>query len=89
VDFRRLNAVTTSEEWPPLLVPQLVQRLAGSDWLSSLDLANAYFQIPLSSASQPKTAFSAPSGRYQFTAVPFVVFQTILLPVVQGASEQR
>ncbi|MFY8048475.1 MAG: reverse transcriptase domain-containing protein, partial [Erythrobacter sp.] len=71
MDFRRLNAVTVREDWPASLVPDLMQRLSGADWLSSLDLANAYFQIPLDKASQPKTAFSAPSGRYQFTAVPF------------------
>lgn len=71
VDFRRLNSVTVREDWPPSLVPELMQKLSNCDFLSSLDLANAYFQIPLAKSSQEKTAFSAPSGRYQFTAVPF------------------
>ena len=71
IDYRRLNAVTRPEDFPPALVPDLLNRLNQPHWLSSFDLANAYFQIPLATDSQEKTAFSTPSGRYHFTAVPF------------------
>ncbi len=71
VDFRALNAVTRSEDYPTPHVAVLLDKLKNSDWFSSLDLANAYLQIPLDEDSRAKTAFSTPWGKYEFCCVAF------------------
>jgi len=66
-DFRPLNAITITEHWPLPRIEDIFDRLAGSMWFSTLDLASGFYQIPLDAASRALTAFSTWKGRYQFT----------------------
>ncbi|KAL7868841.1 hypothetical protein SRHO_G00102250 [Serrasalmus rhombeus] len=42
VDYRRLNAVTRTDSYPVPRVDDTLERLAGSDWFSSLDLRSGH-----------------------------------------------
>ncbi len=49
----------------------LLDRLAGATILSTLDVASAFWSIPLDDASKPKTSFQAGNSSYQFRVMPF------------------
>lgn len=72
VDSRKLNSVTIKDAYPLPRVSEILDRLGRSFYLSKIDLNDFFWQIPLSSDSKEKTAFSVPGhGLYQFTRLPF------------------
>ncbi|MGH0129364.1 UNVERIFIED_CONTAM: hypothetical protein FKN15_043515 [Acipenser sinensis] len=71
VDYRRLNDVTEKDSYPLPRIDESLDLVAGSKWFSSLDLRSGYWQVALSPAGRPKTAFSTGRGLWQFTVMPF------------------
>ena len=45
--------------------------LVGSKYFLTLDLASGYWQVEVAENDQPKTAFTAPEGLFQFQVMPF------------------
>jgi hypothetical protein len=71
-DGRRLNAVTKRDSYPLPRVDRILSMLRGAKYISSIDLKNAFWQIPLDSESRPKTAFAIPGrGLFHFNVLPF------------------
>ncbi|KAA0721290.1 Retrovirus-related Pol polyprotein from transposon 297 [Triplophysa tibetana] len=70
-DFRRLNEVSEFDGYPMPRVDELLDRLGRARFISTLDLTKGYWQVPLSKAVGPKTAFSTPSGYWQYRTLPF------------------
>ncbi len=66
VDFRRLNKVTVSEQWPLPRIADILDGLLGSKWFSTLDLKSGYYQGAMSPQSIAKTAFITPDDHYEF-----------------------
>ena len=72
MDYCKLNHVTNPDVYPlPRIVDTLEQLLAGAKYFSTLDMASGYWQAPMDSASQEKTAFSTYTGLYEFNKMPF------------------
>ncbi|XP_075774682.1 uncharacterized protein LOC142826318 [Pelodiscus sinensis] len=71
IDFRKVNALSRFDAYPMPRVDELLDRLGGAQYLSTLDLTRGYWQIPLSPPSREKTAFSTPFGLYHFVRMPF------------------
>lgn len=71
IDYRALNAKTVKEHYPLPLVEDQIDCLRGHKYYITLDLASGYYQIPIATSSQDKTAFVTPDGQYQFTRMPF------------------
>ena len=71
VDYRLLNKITETEQWPLPRINDILDGLSGSTWFTALDLKSGYYQIRLSNRSMAKTAFSTPDGHYEFTRIPF------------------
>lgn len=72
IDFRRLNAVTEKDAYPLPHITATLDKLRGAKYLSSLDLKNGYWQVPLAPESRPVTAFTVPGkGLMQFRTMPF------------------
>ncbi len=71
-DFRRLNEVSEFDGYPMPRVDELLDRLGRARYISTLDLTKGYWQVPLSDSAKPKTAFSTPSGHWQYRILPFV-----------------
>jgi hypothetical protein len=71
VDARKVNQHTIPdyERTPPL--QELLQRFEGAQYMTSIDLSSAYWQIPLHKDSRKYTAFLFDSTVYQFTRVPY------------------
>jgi transposase InsO family protein len=72
IDARKLNEVTIKDEYPLPNINRILAQLRTSKFLSSIDLKDAFFQIPLSEESRHKTAFAVPGrGFFQFCRCPF------------------
>lgn len=72
LDFRKVNAVTEKLAYPIPNLEGLLSRLSETRYISSVDLKDAFWQIPLDEESRKYTAFTVP-GRplYQFRVMPF------------------
>lgn len=72
VDYRRVNALTKKDAYPLPYVSAILDRLKESRYLSSLDIKNAFWQIPVEKSSREKTAFTVPGrGLFQFRRMPY------------------
>lgn len=71
VDYRDLNKVTVSDAEPIPDMDQLFSHLAEKTYLTKIDLAKGYWQIPMEEDDKPKTAFATPQGLFQFVKMPF------------------
>nr|VZH98725.1 unnamed protein product [Spirometra erinaceieuropaei] len=70
VDYRRLNAVTVRDAFPLPRMDDLLASMAGKKFFSTLDLSSSYWQIEIHPEDRAKTAFSLPSGLFEFTTLP-------------------
>ncbi|KAI2654662.1 Retrovirus-related Pol polyprotein [Labeo rohita] len=70
-DFRRLNEVSEFNGYPMPRVDKLLDRLGKARYITTLDLTKGYWQVPLSESAKPKTAFSTPSGHWQYRTLTF------------------
>lgn len=72
LDARKLNDVSKKKGYPLPYISRILGRLKGTKYLSSIDLKNSFWQIPLEPSAKEKTAFTVPGrGHYQFTVMPF------------------
>lgn len=72
IDFRKVNSRTKKDAYPSPHVEGILSRLRDTFFITSLDLKDAFWQIPLQKESREKTAFTVP-GRplYHFKVMPF------------------
>ena len=59
VDYLRLNKVTTRDVYPMPRQDDILGRLGGSRFFSTLDLENGFWQVPVTPEHRVKTAFTA------------------------------
>lgn len=92
IDFRCLNEVTLLDAYPTTHIDNLLDKIPGAQVLSTLDLTNGYWQIPIAPSDKQKTAF-ATSGLYQFTKMPFghngitISFQRVMDKALRGVQD--
>ncbi len=92
VVYRRLN-VTRKDVFPLPRIDDLLDQLAGKKVFSTLDAKSGYWQIHMASTSQPKTAFVAPTGLYEFRVMPFglcntpTTFQRLMQKILNGLGD--
>lgn len=72
LDCRKINSFTEKDAYPLPQISGILSRLPKAEYITSLDLKDAYWQVPLEPQSRDKTAFTVP-GRplYQFKVMPF------------------
>ena len=71
IDYRALNKMTNQNKYPIPRSYDLIGRMAGAKYLSSLDLASGYYQIKIAEEDRPKPAFSPPFGHCEFMVLAF------------------
>ena len=81
-DFRKLNDVTKKDTYPLPHIKDVLDKMSGSIYWSTLDAASAYWSMPLSEQDREKTAFSVPRGKFEFNVTPYGLCNA-------GASYQR
>ena len=71
IDYRGLNQVSNHDAYPVPRVDDALRGLKGARWFSTLDLASAYWQIPMDSESSRKAAFTTHRGLFEPKRMPF------------------
>ncbi|XP_011881426.1 PREDICTED: uncharacterized protein LOC105569517 [Vollenhovia emeryi] len=72
LDFRRLNSVSKKDAYPLPYMNAILDKLRSARYISTIDLSQAYFQIPLERNSRELTAFTVPGkGLFHFTRMPY------------------
>lgn len=72
VDYRKVNQVTERDAYPLPLVTSTLDKLRDANYLTSLDIKSAYWNIPVEKESRKITAFTVPGrGLFEFCRMPF------------------
>ncbi len=91
IDYRELNKKTIPDRLPLPVILDILRSLSTSNKLfSTIDIKSAFWQIELDEASRPLTAFSTPTGHYQFRRMPFglsnspLIYMRLMNNILQG-----
>ena len=93
VDYRKLNKVPVNDPYPLPNIEELIANFGSSRFITTLDLAKGYYQVPVTPKHQEKTAFVMPYGKYEFVTMPFGLisapstFQRLMDEVLDGLHE--
>ena len=65
IDYRELNKVTQKNKYPMPRIDDLMDKLGGAKYFSSLDLTSGYHQLGLQASDWPKTTFNTHVGKFE------------------------
>ena len=88
IEYRKLNEITISDEFPLPKQEDILQALEGSQWLSTLDTLAGFTQVEVEPKEREKLAFQTHRGLWQFVRMPFgykngpSIFQRIMQNVL-------
>lgn len=71
VDYRKLNSLLPDDQRPLPLIQDVIDALKGAKYFSCLDLASAYWSLPIKEGDKLKTAFVTKEGLFEFNVMPF------------------
>jgi hypothetical protein len=90
VDLKKLNENILRERYIIPTIEEILPKLAGSRFFTTLDAHSGFYQIPLSPESRRLTCFITSLGRFQFCRLPFgitsatEIFQREMAKILQG-----
>lgn len=70
-DFRALNRITVKDRFPLPRIDDQIDRLSGSKYFTTLDMAAGFHQIKVHPESVEKLAFITPDGQFEYLRMPF------------------
>ena len=76
IDFRNLNRVSLKDHYPLPKMDHILQRVVGSQRISTLDGFSGYNQIMVHPKDKEKTNFTTPWGTFMYAKIPFKVMNT-------------
>jgi hypothetical protein len=71
IDYRKLNEKTVEDKYPLPRIDEILDNLGKCTYFTTLDLAQGFHQIEMSTESILKTAFSVNNGHYEYVRMPF------------------
>ncbi|KAM8701898.1 hypothetical protein ACLKA7_000779 [Drosophila subpalustris] len=72
IDYRQLNAHSIPDAYPVPRINHILERLRHARFISTLELKQGYWQIPMAADSRECTAFTVPGrGLFQWRVMPF------------------
>jgi hypothetical protein len=71
IDYRKLNEKTVEDKYPLPRIDEILDNLGKCTHFTTLDLAQGFHQIEMSTESIEKTAFSVKNGHYEYVRMPF------------------
>ena len=70
-DYRALDRIAKFDAYPMPRIDEIIDRLGGARYISTLDLTRGYWQVPLAEDSVLKSAFTTSFGLFEFLVMPF------------------
>ena len=70
-DYRRLNRITTPSVQVIPHIESCLQKLSGAKLFTSLDLTQAYHQMPIKEADRAKTTVTTEFGLFEYQSCPY------------------
>lgn len=70
IDFRKLNELTVTDNFPLPMINEILLSLGGSKYFSTCDLAQSFYQILLDPETAHKSAFSSDYQKWEFKRLP-------------------
>jgi hypothetical protein len=70
IDMRAVNSVTQSDPYPLPLLPNLLEKVAGCTYTSSVDAADAFWCVDMHPDDVHKTGFATPVGNFEWLRMP-------------------
>lgn len=90
LDFRKVNEVSKKDAYPLPFMSNILDCLRSANYISTLDLSQAFHQIPLEPESREITAFTVPyRGLFHFKRMPFGLTNGLFLRTSTILSWQR
>lgn len=71
VDYRKVNTKTVKVRFPAPIIEEQLDKLQGAKIYTTMDMENGFLHVRIEEGSRKYTAFSVPSGHYEFTRAPF------------------
>ena len=71
VDYCKVNQVAKVDAYPMPRAEDVLEEMGPAKYISTLDLARGYWQVPMAEDSKEKTAFTTPFGLCMFNVMPF------------------
>jgi putative transposase len=71
IDFRPLNKVTVPDPYPLPVIDAMLRRMSRAQYFSSVDIASAFWQVPMHTSDKKYTGFMTPNGKYEWLRKPF------------------
>lgn len=71
IDYRNLNEITIADKYPIPNMDEILSKLGGCNYFTTIDLIKGFHQIEMDPESIPKTAFTTKTGHYEYTRMPF------------------
>ena len=71
IDFRKLNEITVKDAFPLPIIADTIESLGSAKFFSSLDMGNAFWQVPLEEMSKQTTAFAEDGELWEWQRMPF------------------
>lgn len=71
IDYRRLNSITIDDKMPMPHIHEVLDRLQGAKYFTTLDIAWGFWHVEMHPDSIKKTAFVTNQGHYEWLVMPF------------------
>ena len=71
IDFRNINKVSLKDNYPLPKMEHILQKVVGSERISTMDGFLGYNQIKVFPKDQENTAFTTPWGTFMYAKIPF------------------
>jgi hypothetical protein len=95
VDFRKLNELSIGDSFPLPNIQDILDKVGRARYFSALDCASGFHQIPIREEDKRKTAFSTPTGHFEYLRMPFglkaapATFQRMMNSVLRDSIGDR
>jgi hypothetical protein len=92
IDYRRLNEITSRDQFPIARVADCLDALSGSVYFSVIDLSSSFYQVEIDERDRDKTSFRTRRGQFRFKRMPLgganspAVFSRLMALVTRGLS---